>query len=150
MTRTVPIMAALVALAACDRSPPEPRVTIEEAIVTLPAVLGRPGAAYFTLRTNQDPTRLEGITSPRMGRIELHHSVTANGMTRMAPLTDTRFAPDEPLRFGPGGRHAMLFDLDPTLRPGDAVTLNFTFDPAPPASIEAPVRAAGDVARAGH
>ena len=106
MTRTVPILALMLSLSACDRSPPEPRVTVDEAIVALPAVPGRPGAAYFVLRTNNDPTRLVAVTSPSARRIEFHQSLTVNGMTRMGPLADTSFAPDEPLHFGPGGRHA--------------------------------------------
>ena len=150
MIRTVPIMAALLALAACDRPPPDPRVTVDEAFVTLPVLPDRPGAAYFTLRTNNDPTRLAGVSSGRIGRIELHESVTTNGVTRMVPLADTTFAPDAPLAFAPGGRHAMLFDVDPALRPGDTITLTFTFDPAPPVTVEAPVRAAGDVGHGGH
>ena len=146
MRKAVPILAAALILAGCDRSLPEPRVTVEDAAVTLPVLPGRPGAAYFTLRTNNDPTRLTGVASPSIGRIELHETVTENGVTSMRPLRETTFSPAEPLRFAPGGAHAMLFEMDPALRPGARVTLTFTFEPAPPARVEAEVRAAGDVA----
>lgn len=150
MIRTVPILAVMIVLTACDRSPPEPRVAVENAIVTLPAVPGRPGAAYFTLRTNNDPTRLVSVASPRIGRIELHETATAGGIARMQPMRDTSFDPQVPLRFAPGERHAMLFDIDPAIRPGDRVVLIFTFDPAPPVTIQAEARAAGDVSHNGH
>jgi len=65
----------------------------------------------------------------------------------MVPLHSPSFSPDAPLAFAPGGRHAMLFDIDPTLRGGDTVPLVFTFDPAPPVTVEAEVRSAGDHAR---
>ena len=119
-------------------------------MVTLPVLPGRPGAAYFVLRTNHDPTRLIGVGSPRIGRIELHETVTANGVSRMIPLRDGTFGPEAPLAFEPGGRHAMLLEIDPSLRPGERVPLTFTFDPAGPVTIEAPVRAAGDAGHAGH
>ena len=115
MIRTVPIMAAMMMLAGCDRAPPEPVVAVEHPIVTLPVLPGRPGALYFTLRTNNDPTRLNAITSPRIKRIELHETVTANGVSRMVPLRDATFDPGAPLTFEPGGRHAMLLEIDPEL-----------------------------------
>ena len=149
MKKAVPILAMLF-IAGCGRAPEAPSVTIEDAIVTLPPVAGRPGAAYFSLRTNNDPTRLTGITSPRIGRIELHETMRHEGMSRMAPMRDPTFTPDAPLVFAPGGRHAMLFDMDPSLRAGDRVNLTFQFDPAPPATAEAEVRAPGDVDDAGH
>ena len=144
MKRLVPMLAALAALSACERTPQEPRVEVEHAAVTLPVIRGRPGAAYFTLRTNNDPTRLTGVTSPRVGRIELHETVSENGVARMRPIESATFDPGSPLVFEPGGRHAMLFDVDPALRPGDTIPLTFSFDPAPPVTVEAQVRAAGD------
>ena len=148
MRRAVPILTMLLLAAACSTEPAPPQVIVEDAVVTLPAVAGRPGAAYFMLRTNHAPTRLVGIDSPRIGRIELHETMTGNGMARMAPLADASFSPDQPLHFAPGGRHAMLFDVDPALRIGDRLTLTFRFDPAPPATVEAEVRGPGDAA--GH
>jgi len=140
----LPILAAMPALAGCDRAPPEPQVTVEHAVATLPALPGRPGAAYFTLRTNAGPTRLTGVGSPRIGRIELHETASAGGVATMRPLEHAVFAPDEPLVFAPGGRHAMLFDIDAALRPGDTVRLTFVFDSAPSVTAEAEVRPPGD------
>jgi copper(I)-binding protein len=143
MKRRVPILALLLACPACDRAPPEPGVTVEDAVVTLPVLPGRPGAAYFTLRTNNDPTRLTGISSPRIGRIELHETGSRGGIASMRPLAEATFAPDAPLVFSPGGRHAMLFDIEPSVRPGDKIVLSFTFDPAAPVAVKAEVRGPG-------
>ena len=139
----VAALAALLLAAGCEQSPPEPRVTVDRAVVTLPAVPGRPGAAYFTLQTNTDATRLVGIDSAGVGRIELHETVTAGGVSRMAPLADPTFAPDAPLVFSAGGRHAMLLDIEPSLRPGDRLAMTFRFDPAPPVTVLAEVRGPG-------
>jgi copper(I)-binding protein len=150
MTRAVPILVTFLGLSACSLVSTQPEVIVDDPVITLPAIPGRPGAAYFTLRTNVDPTRLVSVTSPRIGRIELHETVTVSGFSRMIPLRNAAFNSDRPMRFEAGGRHAMLFDLDPALRPGDRVSLTFSFDPAPPVTVEAEVRAAGDVAHGGH
>ena len=129
------------ALAACERPPAEPRVTIEEARVTLPVLPGRPGAAYFKLRTNHPSTRLVRVSSPSAERIELHESRASGGVSRMRPAEDLTF--DGTLEFQPGGKHAMLFGIDPALKPGATIPLTFTFDPAPPVTVEAKVLGPG-------
>ena len=139
----VAAVAALLFAAGCEQAPSEPRVTVDEAVVTLPAAPGRPGAAYFTLRTNTDPTRLVGIDSAGVGGIELHETVSAGGVSRMAPLANPTFSPDAPLVFAAGGRHAMLLDIEPSLRPGDRLAMTFRFDPAPPVTVLADVRGPG-------
>jgi copper(I)-binding protein len=150
MRNTVPILAMLLLATACGRAPEPPSVAVERAVVTLPAVPGRPGAAYFMLRTNHDPTRLVGMDSPRVGRIELHETMEHQGMVRMAPIAEAVFSPGDPLHFAPGGGHAMLFDMDPALRVGDRIPLTFRFDPAPPVTVEAEVRGPGDAGHDGH
>ncbi len=147
--RIILATAALFALAACNRQPPEPAVEVKEAIVQLPVVPGRPGAAYFTLRTNNDPTKIVSVTSLKVERIELHETREENGVSKMVPITDTTFPADGVLEFKTGGRHAMLFGIDPAVKAGDKVPLTFTFDPAPAVTVEAEVRAAGGV-HAGH
>ena len=125
-------------------------VTVADARVTLPAVRGRPGAAYFTLRGGDRPARLVRITADRAERIELHETRTIGGVMRMAALGETQVPAGATIAFGPGGRHAMLFGLDPVLRPGDRVRLTFSFEQAPPVTVQADVRAPGDAAHSGH
>ena len=147
--RLILATAALLALAACNQGPPpKSAVEVEEAMVMLPVVPGRPGAAYFTLRTNNDPTKIVSVTSPRIERIELHETRQENGVSKMQPIADTTFPAGGVTEFKPGGRHAMLFGLDPALKPGDKIPLTFTFEPAPAVTVEAEVHAAGS--HSGH
>ena len=148
--RRVAALAALLLAGGCEQAPTEPRVSVDDAVVTLPAVAGRPGAAYFTLRTNTDPTRLVGIDSAGVGRIELHETVSAGGVSRMAPLASSAFSSNAPLVFAPGGRHAMLLDVQRSLRPGDRLGLTFRFDAAPPVTVLAEVRGPGGAGDAQH
>ena len=146
MRKAISIMVLSMLAASCGQPRASSPVEIEDAVVTLPAVPGRPGAAYFTLRSNSGPSRLTGITSPKVGRIELHESMAHGGMMRMEPLAEARFAPDAPLTLAPGGRHAMLFDIDPAVRPGDRLRLDLQLDPAGRLTVDAEVRGPGDVA----
>jgi periplasmic copper chaperone A len=139
-------LAALVLATACDRAP---AVSVEDAVITLPALPGRPGAAYFALETNAPPERLVRIETDAAERIELHETMTRNGTTGMAPLASPAFDGDGRLEFAPGGRHAMLFGIRPGLKAGDRTRLTFTFDKAPPVAIEAEVRGPGQ-GHAGH
>lgn len=91
----------------------------------LPAVAGRPGALYFTLEGGERGRTLRGIASPAAERIELHETVTEDGRMTMRPLGAVRAGPREAVLFAPGGRHAMLFGLDPALEPGARLRLIF-------------------------
>ena len=58
---TIAAAAAALSVSACKSRPAEPEVTVENAWVQLPVIPGRPGAAYFTLVSNNDPTKLTGV-----------------------------------------------------------------------------------------
>jgi periplasmic copper chaperone A len=141
--RIISATAALLLLSACNRQPEEPAVEVEEAMVMLPAVSGRPGAAYFTLRSNNDPTKIVSVSSPKVERIELHETREEKGVSRMAPIEDLNFPAGGVMEFKPGGRHAMLFGLDSSLKAGDRIPITFTFEPVPPVTAEAEIHAAG-------
>lgn len=143
ITRPFPLVAVLaaIALAGCD---PAPGVRVSDAVVRLPAVPGRPGAAYFTLEATTIPMRLLGVASPQIERIELHQSSMIGGVMRMGPLEETRFDDSKRMLFAPGGHHAMLFGIDPAVKAGGTVRLTFDFDAAPDVTVEARVEGAGD------
>ena len=141
--------AVLLAVAACGDSPAEAPVTVEQAWVQLPAMKGRPGSAYFVLRSAGRDDRLRRVSSQAAERIELHETRSEGGISRMAPLDSSPFNDTGEIEFRPGRKHAMLFGLDPALKAGDRIPLTFTFDHAPPVTAEAEVRTIGG-AHAGH
>ena len=143
MSRLVPALAISLMLAACGGAEP-PAAVVDDAIVTLPAVPGRPGAAYFILQANAENVVLTGISSPMVGRIELHATTTHGTMNSMRPLGEIALG-REPVAFEPGGRHAMLFDIDPGIAVGGRLPLTLAFRGAPAVTVEAEVRAPGDV-----
>jgi len=139
----VALAVTIVGTAACD-APPKQELAVENAWIRLPAVAGRPGAAYFTIRNNGEATILEGVASPQIERIELHDSNMTGGLMRMGPLTDSKIAPGAELVFAPGGRHAMLFDMAERIIPGGQVPLHFRFSGGREVKAVASVVSAGD------
>ena len=148
--RPAALVAALVllplALPSCSQEREE--ATVDNAYIRLPVIPGRPGAAYFTLRGGRDPLTLHGIESPQVERIELHESVMSGGTMRMEALKEIALPSQGTVSFEPGGRHAMLFGIDPSLKPGDLIKLTLKLKPPVEITTEAvvrgPVDASGD------
>jgi copper(I)-binding protein len=147
MRRLAPfLVGSTLFLAGCGVPRAEPKVEVDGARITLPAVKGRPGAAYFTLTAAGLPERLTAVSSPRVQRIELHESMASG----MGPLKDGSFPGEGRLSFEPGGKHAMLFGLDPALKVGDRIPLTLSFERAPAVTVEAEVLGPGGATSHAH
>ncbi len=118
---------------------------VKDAVVRLPAVIGRPASAYFTLSGGARDNRLMQISSAQVGKIELHESMMDGGMMKMAPLDAGVLVPaGGTVSFEPGGKHAMLFDINPKIGPGTVMKLNFTYSSGRVIEVDAAVKAAGE------
>ena len=141
MKRLVPIVAALL-MAGCDVSEPI-RHTQMTANIRLPAVPGRPAAGYFELRIDGDRGALVSVTSPQAGRIEMHETMSAGNISSMRPVRRIAVHDGQDLVFTTGGRHLMIYDLDPAVRPGGDFTFVLHFERGPPRPLGASVHPAG-------
>jgi copper(I)-binding protein len=131
-------LAAAAVLAGCRA--PEPAVT--DAWVRLNAVPGRPAAGYFRLDGGKTAETLLGAGSTAFKRIELHES-TATGMRR---LPSVPVPAGGQVRFAPAGLHLMLFDAEPSVKPGTTLPLQLTFADGGSLTVEARVVGAADPA----
>ncbi|QDK32513.1 hypothetical protein DM450_06890 [Sphingomonas sp. IC081] len=90
----------------------------------LPAVAGRPGAAYFTVRNDSSTAAaLTGVAIAGAGKAQMHE--TSGGS--MKAVDSLPIAPGAEIEFAPGGLHVMVFDLSPTLKAGQSTDLTLTF-----------------------
>jgi hypothetical protein len=150
--RTVLVL-ALVALAACqqNRTPQatpsdsaapsaKPGIAAGDGVLRLPAVKGNPGAAYFSVR-NGGPaaTTLEAVHVEGVGRTEMHESAGGS----MAFLKEVPLAAGASVKFAPGGKHVMLFDLDRGLIAGGTTRMTLVFAGGDKASIPLKIESAG-------
>lgn len=112
-------------LAACAPAPKE--LYVDKAWVRLGAVPGRPAAAYFTVHGGPRPATLINVTTDVAIQTEMHRSMATGGMAAMKPVRDVAIPAEADLAFAPGGRHVMLFDVNPGIKPGARITFTFTF-----------------------
>ena len=140
------LLGGVALIAGCERPPADGTVRVEKAWVRLPAAKSRPGGAYFRLEAGSEGTRLVGISSPAARWIELHETEMKGATARMKRRKEIEFPSRGALVFEPGGRHAMLFGISPAVKAGERIPLTFSFNVAPPITVEAEVRGAADEA----
>ena len=137
-------LATLALLTAC--SAPE-AVTVDHVWVRLSAVKANPAAAYFTLHGGPQPATLVNVTSDVAVKSEMHETMKADqNMTKMEPVETVQLPARATAAFEPGGRHVMLFNVNPGIKPGGRMTLTFTFADGHRLLANADVIGAGDPA----
>lgn len=138
--RVVSVLGAL-ALAGCGSAP---ELDVENAWVRLPAVPGRPAAAYFTVEGGPEARTLHRVTADLAVRAEMHETMSGGGHMAMRQITDVPIPAGEEVAFEPGGRHVMLYDVDRRAKPGATTMLTLTFDGGQRLYRKARIIAAGD------
>ncbi|MBR0552137.1 copper chaperone PCu(A)C [Stakelama marina] len=144
--RLLALLALPVLLASCSH-PAE--LSADQAWIRLPAVKGRPAAAYFTMHGGKDNATLLAAATPIATRAELHQSMrmdTGKGtaMDTMKPIANVAVPAGETVKFEPGGKHVMLFDISPKAKPGNDTRLSLSFAGGRTLEIPAKLVAAGD------
>lgn len=140
--RALPLLAALL-LAGCGQPP---QLSVTGAWVRLAAAPGRPAAAYFTVHGGRTDATLVNVTTDVAIRTEMHETKSANGQMTMAKLASVKVPARTDVPFAPGGRHVMVFDTNPVVKPGSRMTFTFTFADATRILQDATVIAAGSPA----
>ena len=122
---TTLVLTAALALSGCQKREPVQKVT--NVWIRLGAVDTAPAAAYFTVYGGEKADRLLQVSSEVNTKTELHESMTMGTMASMKPTGPVDVPAGGKIEFKPGGRHAMLFGMNPAIKPGNTVRLTFTF-----------------------
>lgn len=102
----------------------KPGVAVANARLALPVMRANPGAAYFDLTNSGDkPATLAAVAITGAGKTEMHET---KGGT-MGPVASVAIAPGETVKFEPGGKHVMAFDLSQDFQPGFSTEMTLTF-----------------------
>ena len=141
MIRLVAPVALAAALAGCAK---ERQVSVDQGWVRLAAVPGRPAAAYFRLNGGPADSTLIAVASPVAIRTELHETMAQGPTMSMRAIDRVALPAGGTIAFAPGGKHVMLFDVAPTVKPGGGVPLRFTFADGLQIEYSARAIAAGD------
>ena len=119
-------IAAALVLAGCQQQKPED-LEISKAWVRLPANPGSPGAAYFTIKAGPQATTLYSVSAENAIRAEMHDTVMDGGVMSMKKIDRIDIAAGQTVEFKPGGKHVMLYNLNPAIEAPRSVPLVFTF-----------------------
>jgi periplasmic copper chaperone A len=107
----------------------------------------RTGAAYMTLRNNGDqPDRLIGVSSDVAETVQLHSSVTEDGVMQMRAVETVEVPAHGEAVLGPGGVHVMLIGLEGRLEEGKSFPLTLRFEKAGEVEVTATIE---DISYAG-
>lgn len=154
-------VAATALLAGCTPPAKQPVLNIHGAQTTLPAVKGNPGAVYFRINGGPEDVKLLAVLSPDTQRIEMHESVSENGVVTMNKLNSVDVPAKGTVEFQRGGKHIMVWGInDAAVQRGtfpitfvfsnkDRIVADVKISPAPSAGSAAAGEEAKD-AHAGH
>jgi periplasmic copper chaperone A len=138
----VTLALATAALAGCGQ---EKQLYVDDAWVRLAAVPGRPAAGYFTIHGGPTDATLISVSTDVAIRTEMHESkMAAGGGMTMDAVRSLPVPALQKIPFAPGGKHVMLFDVNPGIKPGAAITFTYTFADGVRIQQDARVIAAGD------
>jgi periplasmic copper chaperone A len=118
------LVAASVALVGCQQ---KKALSVSDGWVRLSAVRANPSAAYFTLHGGPKDATLISVTSPVAIRAEMHESMNHGGMMTMTPLKTVAVPANGTVSFAPGGKHVMLYFVNPGVKPGWTMDLRYSF-----------------------
>lgn len=97
-------------------------------------------AGYFTLENAGDRAiTVIGASSDASPRVEIHTTLSREGMQRMQRVETLEVAPGERVEMAPGGYHLMLRDMPRMPAAGDSVELCLELDHTAPVCTSAVV-----------
>lgn len=131
---------ALVATA-CQKKPAE--LYVDNAVVNLSPVRGNPSVAYFTVHGGDYDTKLIQVSSPVAIKAEMHESTSQDGVMSMQQVREVDIPAKSEVKFAPGGKHVMFWNVNPGITAGKAMTLIFTFADGNEIQVDAPTKAMG-------
>ncbi len=139
IARMMTVLAAPVALASC--ADPQP-LYVDQAWIQLNANPSAPAAGYFVIHGGEQPVRLLRVTSDGAMQINMHQTVTADGMTTMEAVDSVDVPAKGTVRFEPGGRHLMISGINPAYLEQGKLTLTMLFSNSDRLIVDAQIKGA--------
>src|SRR3546814_21016693 len=102
-----PSAIALAATAALSGCQTQDDIVVSDAWVRLPAVAGRPAAAYFPVHGYSKDSTLIDVADPVSIRTEMHETMTHGSMSSMAPDETVPLPANATLVAAPGGQQVV-------------------------------------------
>jgi copper(I)-binding protein len=110
-------------LAACGGTTTS--LTVDGATYRAPLTDGGLGVAYFSI-TSSTADRITGVSSPQAERVEIHNSVSKDGLATMEEAEFVELPAGQTVAFAPRGLHLMIFSPQP-VEPGATFPIQIAF-----------------------
>jgi copper(I)-binding protein len=118
-------------------------ITVEHAWARATAPSQHVGGVFLTLTDHGAADQLVGAASPISETVELHETVSDNGVMKMRPVPVLALDTGKSLELKPGSYHLMVMGLKQQLKQGDTFPVTLTFAHAAPITVTVTVEAAG-------
>lgn len=122
-----PALVAAASLAACTPPAKQPVLNIHGAQTTVPAIEGNPSAVYFTITGGPEDVKLLAVLAPQAQRAEIHEATSDNGVVSMKQLTSVDVPAKSRVEFKSGGKHVMLWGINPIAIQAGTMPMTFVF-----------------------
>lgn len=104
-------LAAPLALGACGDPAPS---YVDQAWVRLSPGKDMPAAGYFVAHGGDAGTQVRGVVTDYALKVEMHESMTKDGMTTMERIDSVDVPARGEVAFAPGGKHLMIWGVNDT------------------------------------
>ena len=95
--------------------------------IVMGATPDRPAVGYFRVQGGPQPVQLVAVTADLAQRVEMHESVKENGVVTMKPLASAAVPAKGKLEFKPGGKHLMIWNINPAAVRAGELPMAFVF-----------------------
>lgn len=133
------------ALASC--ADPQP-LYVDQGWIGLSASPQSPSAGYFVIHGGEAPVKLQAVQTDAAQRIEMHESIMKDGVSMMRPITSVDVPARSEVAFAPGGKHLMIFGINPGAVKQGKLTLTLIFSNGDRIIIDSLIRKPGGAAPA--
>lgn len=138
-------LAAPLVLSACGDPAP---TYIDQAWVRLSPNKDTPSAGYFVAHGGASDVQLRGVLTDYALKVEMHESVSENGVMTMKPISSVDIPAKGKVAFAPGGRHLMLWGVNDTAISRGTMQLTFLLSNGDRLLVDAVIQKPGAAAPA--
>lgn len=140
LARLAALIAAPLAVSSC--SDPAP-LYVDQAWVQLNANPQAPSSGYFTIHGGPEAVQLRDVRTEGALRIEMHDNAMKDGKMTMTPLAAVDVPAGTKVAFAPGGKHLMIFGINPAVAEEGKISLMFLFSNGDRLPVDATIKTAG-------
>ena len=104
-----------------------PQLNVVSGYIQMGATPDRPAVGYFTVTGGPRDVQLLAVSADYAQRVEMHESVKENGIVTMKPLASAAVPAKGKLEFKPGGKHLMIWNINPAAIRAGKLPMAFVF-----------------------